>query len=138
MAARGPPRDSDSLLAFASGAKARELPQASPLADAAKEPLARTAGTSARGRSQPRVFSLSSGDMSDFDLGAMMRQAQQLREQMEYMQKGLENETVEGSAAGGRVKVKATGGQRIVSVEIDPSALSSLVQTIRDGATTSR
>jgi hypothetical protein len=70
--------------------------------------------------------------MSDFDLGAMMRQAQQLREQMEYMQKGLESETVEGSAAGGRVKVKATGGQRIVSVELDPSVLEEDREMIQD------
>ncbi|MCB9566737.1 MAG: YbaB/EbfC family nucleoid-associated protein [Myxococcales bacterium] len=70
--------------------------------------------------------------MSDFDLGAMMRQAQQLRDQMEYMQKALESQTVEGSAAGGRVKVTATGGQRIVSITIDPAVLEEDREMIQD------
>ena len=70
--------------------------------------------------------------MSDFDLGAMMRQAQLLREQMEYMQKGLEGQTVTGTAASGKVKVVATGTQRVVSVEIDPSVLGEDREMIQD------
>lgn len=70
--------------------------------------------------------------MSDFDLGAMMRQAQQLREQMEYMQKNLAGQKVEGSAAGGRVKVVATGDQRIVSVVLDPAVLEEDREMIQD------
>jgi nucleoid-associated protein EbfC len=49
--------------------------------------------------------------MSEFDLGAMMRQAQMLREQMEAMQKNLDKEVVEGSAGGGMVKARASGTQ---------------------------
>lgn len=70
--------------------------------------------------------------MSDFDLGALMRQAQQLQEQMAYMQKGLDDQTVEGSAGAGMVKVKATGTQRILSVEIDPSALGEDREMLQD------
>lgn len=61
-----------------------------------------------------------------------MRQAQQLREQMEYMQKGLEEQIVEGSAGAGMVKVQATGGQRIKSVQIDESALKEDLDMIQD------
>ncbi len=70
--------------------------------------------------------------MSDFDLGSMMRQAQQMREQMQYIQKGLENETVEGSAGGGIVKAVATGGQRLKSVTIDPEALAEDSEMVQD------
>ncbi len=70
--------------------------------------------------------------MSDFDLGSMMRQAQQMREQMQYIQKGLENETVEGSAGGGIVKAVVTGGQRVKSVTIDPEALAEDSDMVQD------
>ncbi|HET7419027.1 MAG TPA: YbaB/EbfC family nucleoid-associated protein [Candidatus Dormibacteraeota bacterium] len=52
----------------------------------------------------------------------MLRQAQQLQSRMEKLQKELENETVEASAGGGAVTVVVTGGQKIVSVRIDPEA----------------
>ena len=52
----------------------------------------------------------------------MLRQAQQLQSRMEKLQKELENETVSASVGGGAVTVVATGGQKIVSVRIDPDA----------------
>ena len=52
----------------------------------------------------------------------MLRQAQQLQSRMEKLQKELESETVEASSGGGAVTVVATGGQKIVSVRIDPDA----------------
>lgn len=61
--------------------------------------------------------------MTDLDLGALMQQAQQVKEQMEYLQKGLAEQKVEGTAGAGMVKVVATGDQRLVSVDIDPSVL---------------
>lgn len=70
--------------------------------------------------------------MSDFDLGAMMRQAQLLREQMEYTQKALEGQTVTGTAASGKVKVVATGTQRVVSIDIDPAVLTEDREMIQD------
>ncbi len=70
--------------------------------------------------------------MSDFDLGALMRQAQQMQEQMAHMQKTLEEVQVEGSSGAGMVKVQATGAQRIVGVEIDPSVLSEDREMLQD------
>ncbi|MCA9693973.1 MAG: YbaB/EbfC family nucleoid-associated protein [Nannocystaceae bacterium] len=60
--------------------------------------------------------------MSDIDLGAMMRQAQQMQQQVAYVQNALQKEIVEGSAGAGAVKVKATGDQKITAIEIDRSA----------------
>ena len=70
--------------------------------------------------------------MSEFDLGALMRQAQQLQEQMQYMQKGLDDQTVEGTAGAGMVKVTATGTQRITAVEIDPQVVSEDREMLQD------
>lgn len=70
--------------------------------------------------------------MSEFDLGNLMRQAQQLQEQMAYMQKGLEGQTVEGTAGAGMVKVTATGTQRVTAVEIDPSVLGEDKEMLQD------
>ena len=70
--------------------------------------------------------------MIDFDLGSMMRQAQQMREQMQYVQKALDKETVEGTAGAGVVKVIATGGQRIESIDIDPEALAEDPEMVQD------
>ncbi len=61
--------------------------------------------------------------MAEFDLSQLMQQAQQMREQMEYLQKGLADQIVEGSAGGGMVKVKMSGAQRVMGVEIDSAAL---------------
>lgn len=70
--------------------------------------------------------------MTDLDLGALMRQAQQMREQMEYMQKGLAQESVEGTAGAGMVKVTATGDQKISKVEIDPQVLTEDPEMVQD------
>jgi len=70
--------------------------------------------------------------MSEFDLGAMMRQAQMLREQMETVQKGLDKEIVEGSAGGGMVKARASGSQQILSVELTESAIKEDREMLQD------
>jgi nucleoid-associated protein EbfC len=70
--------------------------------------------------------------MTEFDLGALMRQAQQMQEQMAQMQKTLEDIEVEGSAGAGMVKVKATGGQKITGVEIDASVMSEDREMLQD------
>jgi hypothetical protein len=70
--------------------------------------------------------------MSEFDLGALMRQAQQLQEQMQEMQKNLGDVVVEGSAGAGMVKVKATGALKVTSVEIDPSVLGEDREMLQD------
>lgn len=70
--------------------------------------------------------------MADFDLSQLMQQAQQMREQMEYLQKGLAMQTVEGSAGGGMVKVTMTGAQQVTAVIIDPSALQEDRDMLQD------
>lgn len=70
--------------------------------------------------------------MSEFDLGAMMRQAQVLRQQLESMQQSLDHEVVEGNAGNGLVKVKASGTQRLLSVELAPDALSEDREMVQD------
>lgn len=57
-------------------------------------------------------------------LGDMMKQAQQLQENMQKMQTELANAEVEGQAAAGLVKVTMTGRHDVKKVEIDPSILS--------------
>lgn len=70
--------------------------------------------------------------MADFDLSSLMQQAQQMRSQMEYLQKGLAEQSVEGSAGGGLVKVTITGTQQLTKVEIDPSALEEDREMLQD------
>lgn len=70
--------------------------------------------------------------MADFDLSQIMQQAQQMREQMEYMQKGLAEQSVEGSAGGGMVKVSMTGAQQVTAIAIDPAALEEDRDMLQD------
>ncbi len=70
--------------------------------------------------------------MSDFDLNALMQQAQAMQQQMAEMQKNLETVEVTGAAGGGMVKVKATAAQKILSVEIDPAVLDEDKDMLQD------
>ncbi len=54
----------------------------------------------------------------------MIKQAQQLQKRMVQLQEELETATVEGSAGGGVVKVVVTGKMTVLSVKIDPEAVS--------------
>jgi nucleoid-associated protein EbfC len=56
----------------------------------------------------------------------MLRQVQQMQDRMSKVQTELESETVEASAGGGAIRVVATGTQKLVSVTIDPSAVSEM------------
>ena len=58
-----------------------------------------------------------------FDVNKLMQQAQQMQEQMARVQDELAHETVEASAGGGLVTVKATGAGEISEVKIDPKAV---------------
>ena len=58
-----------------------------------------------------------------FDMNQLMRQAQQMQAQMAQAQEQLANETVEASAGGGLVTVKATGTGEIQEIKIDPKAI---------------
>ncbi len=70
--------------------------------------------------------------MSEFDLNALMQQAQAMQQQMADMQKNLETVEVVGASGGGMVKVKATGAQKIVSIDIDPAVLGEDKDMLQD------
>ncbi|MFO7877490.1 MAG: YbaB/EbfC family nucleoid-associated protein [Desulfovermiculus sp.] len=56
-------------------------------------------------------------------LNDIMRQAQQMQKKMAEMQEELAKKTVEASAGGGMVTVKASGALQIVEVTIDPAVV---------------
>lgn len=80
----------------------------------------------------PVRWAYDASTMSEFDLGAMMRQAQMLREQMEAMQKNLDKEVVEGSAGGGMVKARASGTQQLLGLELTADALKEDREMLQD------
>jgi len=57
------------------------------------------------------------------DFNKLMQQAQQMQEQMAKAQEELAHETVEASAGGGMVTVKATGSLEITEIKIAPEAI---------------
>jgi DNA-binding YbaB/EbfC family protein len=69
------------------------------------------------------------------DFEKLMKQAQQMQEQMAKAQDELADEVVEASAGGGMVKVKANGALEILEIKIsaeaidpdDPEMLSDMV-----------
>src|SRR2546423_2218731 len=61
--------------------------------------------------------------MKGMDVKKMLQQVQQMQEQMSKAQEELAQETVEASAGGGMVTVKATGGLEITEIKIDPKAI---------------
>jgi DNA-binding YbaB/EbfC family protein len=56
-------------------------------------------------------------------MNALLKQAQQMQEQMAKAQEELAAETVESSAGGGMVTVRATGAGEITAITIDPKAI---------------
>jgi DNA-binding YbaB/EbfC family protein len=58
-----------------------------------------------------------------FDVNALMKQAQQMQQQMAEAQEQLKGETVEASAGGGMVKVKMGGDLSLREIAIDPEAI---------------
>ncbi|MGD0167778.1 MAG: YbaB/EbfC family nucleoid-associated protein [Gaiellaceae bacterium] len=59
------------------------------------------------------------------DMNQMLRQMQQMQAEMERLQAEAAAETVEASAGGGMVTVKANGAREIVSVSIKPEAIDA-------------
>jgi DNA-binding YbaB/EbfC family protein len=57
------------------------------------------------------------------DMNKLMQQAQQMQQQMAQAQEQLALETVESSAGGGLVTVRATGSGDILEIKIDPKAI---------------
>ena len=61
--------------------------------------------------------------MSGMDLNALMKQAQQMQEQVLRAQEEAKQQVVEASAGGGMVTVKANGGGELVEIVIDRKAI---------------
>ena len=59
----------------------------------------------------------------NMDMNRMLQQVQQLQAQMAKAQEELATETVEASAGGGMVTVKATGALEISEIKIAPEAI---------------
>ena len=57
------------------------------------------------------------------DFNKMMEQVQQMQAQVQQAQEELKNETVQATAGGGMVTVKANGAGEVVSITIDPRAI---------------
>jgi nucleoid-associated protein EbfC len=57
------------------------------------------------------------------DMNALMKQAQQMQEQMAKAQEEAREMIVEASAGGGMVTVKANGAGELVEIHIDPRAI---------------
>ena len=57
------------------------------------------------------------------DMNKMLQQVQQMQTQMAQAQEELAKETVEASAGGGMVTVKATGALEITEIKISPEAI---------------
>ena len=57
------------------------------------------------------------------NIGQIAKMAQQMQAQMAQAQEQLAHETVEATAGGGLVTVKATGTGEITEIKIDPKAI---------------
>ena len=62
----------------------------------------------------------------------MLGQAQQMQQQMEQR---LQSTVVEASSGGGAVSVKMNGKKQVLSLKIDPTAVSGLISTGAGGNT---
>jgi DNA-binding YbaB/EbfC family protein len=58
-----------------------------------------------------------------FDKNALLKQAQEMQEQMQQMQEDAAKETASASAGGGMVTVVATAAGEITELKIDPKAI---------------
>jgi len=63
------------------------------------------------------------GGMGGMDMNALLKQAQQMQNDMLQAQEALKDEEVEASAGGGMVKITITGDLVIKDVVINPEAV---------------
>ena len=71
------------------------------------------------------------GGPGGFDVNALMKQAQQMQQQMLEAQEQLKDEVVEASAGGGMVKVKMGGDLSLREIAIDPEEAEILADMIQ-------
>lgn len=65
-------------------------------------------------------------------MNAIMRQAQKMQEKMAQVQKELANERIEHSTGGGMVKCVVNGQGEVLSISIDPEALTEGHEMLED------
>jgi hypothetical protein len=70
--------------------------------------------------------------MAKGGMGNLMKQAQKVQQKMAEAQEQLGDLTVEGSAGGGMVTVKANGKQEVLSVQIEPEVLEDDIEILED------
>src|SRR2546429_9809549 len=63
-------------------------------------------------------------NLGEPNLGALMKQAARMQQQMEQIQTSLAQRTVEATSGGGAVKVVAKCDGTIASIKINPQALN--------------
>jgi nucleoid-associated protein EbfC len=63
--------------------------------------------------------------VAEFDLSALMQQAQALQARMKEMQESAASKTVEAQSGGGMVKVVVDGTMRVRKIEIDPAIVAA-------------
>jgi nucleoid-associated protein EbfC len=66
------------------------------------------------------------------DMNSIMRQAQKMQEKMARIQEELANERIEHTTGGGMVKCVVTGQGEVLSISIDPEALTEGHEMLED------
>lgn len=66
------------------------------------------------------------------DMNSIMRQAQKMQEKMARIQEELANERIEHSTGGGMVKCVVNGQGEVLSISIDPEALTEGHEMLED------
>ena len=61
----------------------------------------------------------------EFSIQDLLKQAQQLQEQVKKIREELGRRTVSASSGGGMVSVTVTGGQELLSIKLDPVCVDS-------------
>ena len=58
------------------------------------------------------------------NINKLMKQAQQMQQQMAKVQEDLANKPIEGTAGGGMVKAIVNGRKKVISIEIEDSLMT--------------
>ena len=67
------------------------------------------------------------------NMNNVLKQAQKMQEEMERVQNEIEEKTVEATAGGGMIEVKANGKKEILSIKIKPEVVDpDDIETLED------
>ncbi|MGK5095385.1 YbaB/EbfC family nucleoid-associated protein [Deltaproteobacteria bacterium TL4] len=68
-----------------------------------------------------------------FDMGELLKKAQEISQNMQEQQKELGNKTVEVSVGGEMIKMRFNGKQEALSIQIDPEVVDPKdIETLQD------